>query len=68
MYHHEQPSVALPDFTSSICNTFDHHHVVYSMVQICSAVTPVLPPVENLALEADYELWDPHLVIQHVLW
>jgi len=50
-YHPGQPSASLPYFAFHITQVFDFSEQVTSVTQICSAIGPVFPIVQGLALE-----------------
>ena len=50
-YHPGQPSASLPYFAFHITQVFDLSEQVTSVTQICSAIGPVFPIVQGLALE-----------------
>jgi hypothetical protein len=67
-YHPGQPSASLPYFAFNITEVFDPSEQVTSVTQICSAIGPVLPIVQGLALENKEDHLDQRIVVPSLLW
>ena len=68
-YHFEQPPVDGPYFVFNVLGIDNRLGALDSVVKICSAVAPVLPDVESLVLESDYDcLRFPRFVVKPALW
>ena len=68
-YHFEQSSVDGPYFVFNVLDIGNRLGALDSVVKICSAIAPVLPFVEGLVLESDYDCSRlPRFVVKDSLW
>lgn len=68
-YHFEQSSVDGPYFVFNVLEIGNRLGALDSVVKVCSAIAPVLPFVESLVFESDYDCSRlPRFVVKHALW